>query len=94
MRCIHCQKEFEGSYCESCWNRLAFGTPPNKGIKMSDCKYTIVVVNQENGLSATVQAIRTNGQWLAREVVSEEVSEEGGYTSFLAQEIAAKICEL
>lgn len=39
MRCIHCQKEFEGAYCESCWNRLAFGTPPNNGgIKMSEDK--------------------------------------------------------
>ncbi|MFR9165018.1 MAG: hypothetical protein ACLVKO_01870 [Dysgonomonas sp.] len=61
---------------------------------MGDEKYTIVVINQENGLSATVQAIKTNGQWLAREVVTEEVSEEGGYTSYLASEIAAKVCEL
>ncbi len=63
-----------------------------------DEKYTIVVINQQNGLSATVQAIKTDGicsgQWIAREVVTEEVSEEGGHTSYLAQEIAAKICEL
>ena len=94
MRCVHCHKFFSGSYCPECWNRLAFGAPLKISNTMSDEKYTIVVINQENGLSATVQAIKTNGQWLAREVITEEVSEEGGHTSYLAQEISAKICEL
>lgn len=61
---------------------------------MNDQKYTIIVVDQTSGLSATVQAINTDGQWLAREIVTDEVYQEGGYTSTLASKIANLISEL
>lgn len=56
-------------------------------------RITIAIVDHQ-GLSAVVHATRSEGQWIAREVIVEEVEENASNVAYLAHEIANKICEL
>jgi len=59
-----------------------------------DNERIVITISDHQGLSAVVHATRSEGQWLGREVVTDEVTNEAPSVAYLAHEIASRIYDL
>lgn len=59
-----------------------------------DNERIVITISDHQGLSAVVHATRSDGQWIARDIVTDEVTDEAASVAYLAHEIASHICDL
>ncbi len=59
-----------------------------------DNERIVITISDHQGLSAVVHASRSEGQWIARDVVVEEVEDNASAVAYLAHKITDSINEL